>query len=225
MEPGSHQTSDVGHIHEEVGPHLMGDVGKGLEVDDAGVGGSASQDHLGLMLLGQIPDLVVVDIALLIDTIGHHVVVLAGEVDGRAVGQVATVGQIHAQHGVAVLAKSLIHSEVGVGAAVGLHIGVVGSEELAGPLAGDLLHHVHALAAAVVPLAGIALGIFIGEHRTRRGQHRLADEVLRGDELNVALLPGVLRLNGLAYLRVLGGKKLHDILDQCLSPPFKILAI
>ena len=91
------------------------------------------------------------------------------------------------------LAQGLIDRVVGVGAAVGLDVGVVRAEELAGPLPGDVLHHVHALAAAVVPLAGVALGVLVGEHRGRRRQHRLADKVLRGDELDVPPLAVVLR--------------------------------
>ena len=26
VEPGGHQAGDVGHVHEEVGPHLVGDL-------------------------------------------------------------------------------------------------------------------------------------------------------------------------------------------------------
>ena len=89
-------------------------------------------------------------------------------------GQVAAVGQVHAQDRVAQVAQGLIDRVVGVGAAVGLDIGMVRAEELAGPLPGDVLHHVHALAAAVVPLAGVALGVLVGEHRGRGSQHRLA---------------------------------------------------
>ena len=76
-------------------------------------------------------------------------------------GQVASVGQIHAEHRVAVLTQGGVHRIVGVGAAVGLHIGVVGPKELAGPFACDILHHVHALAAAVIAFAGIALAYLL----------------------------------------------------------------
>ena len=53
VEAGGHQSGDVGHVHEEVGPHLMGDVGKGLEVDDAGIGGGAAMIILGLCCLAR----------------------------------------------------------------------------------------------------------------------------------------------------------------------------
>lgn len=153
------------------------------------------------MLLRQVPHLVIVDIALIVDAVGHDMVVLSGKVHGGAVGQMPAVGQIHAQHGVPVLAQGLIDGVVGIGAAMGLHVGMVGPEQPAGPVAGQVFHHVHALAAAVVPLAGVALGILVGEHRARCGQHRLADKVLRRDQLDIAPLAVILGPDGRAHLR------------------------
>ena len=50
-----------------------------------------------------------------------------------------------------------INGQIGLRARMRLHIGVLGAEQLARAVAGNVLHHVHALAAAVVALAGIAL--------------------------------------------------------------------
>ena len=36
MEPGGHQAGDVSHVHEQVGPHLVGDLREALEVNDTG---------------------------------------------------------------------------------------------------------------------------------------------------------------------------------------------
>ena len=95
---------------------------------------------------------------------------------------------------------------------MGLYVGVVSAEELAGAVPGDVLHHVHALAAAVVALAGIALGVLVGEHGTGGGHHGLADKVLGGDKLDILALAVVLRLHGLADLRVLRGNKVQHLL-------------
>ena len=212
--PGGHQAGDVGHVHEQIGAHLVGDVGEGLEVDDPGVGGGAGQDHAGLVLSGQVPHLVVVDAAVLAQAVGHHVVVLARKIHRGAVGQVSALVQAHAKHRVPVLAQGLIDGEVGLGAGVGLHVGVIGAEEFLCPLDGDVLHHVHALAAAVVALAGVALGVLVGEDGAGGGQDGGADDVLRGDELDVLLLPVILGTDGLPHLRVGGGDKVHDFCDQ-----------
>src|SRR3712207_8729229 len=50
-------------------------------------------------------------------------------------------------------------------------------------LYGELLGDVNLLAAPVIPLARIALSVLVREHRTDRLQHRLRDEIRRGDHL------------------------------------------
>ena len=112
------------------------------------------------------------------------------------------------------LAQGLVHGEVGLGAGVGLHIGIIGAEELLGPLNGDVLHHVHALTAAVVALAGIALCVLVGEDGAGGGQDSGADDVLRVDQLDVLLLAVVLGADGLSHLGIGGGDKVHDFVDH-----------
>ena len=192
----------------------MGDVGEGLEVDGPGIGGGSGQDHAGPVLPGQVPDLVIVDAAVGPQAVGHHIVILAGEVDRRAVGQVAALVQTHAQHCVPMLAQGLVYGEVGLGAGVGLNIGVVGTEKLLGPLDGDVFHHVHALTAAVVTLARVALGVLVGENGAGGGQDSGADDVLRGNQLNVLLLAVVLSADGLSHLGIGGGNEVHDFVDH-----------
>ena len=92
-------------------------------------------------------------------------------------GQVASVGQIHAEHRVAVLTQGGVHRIVGVGAAVGLHIGVVGPKELAGPFACDILHHVHALAAAVIAFAAYLLVSTVAAAASTAGLTKFSDAI------------------------------------------------
>ena len=61
--------------------------------------------------------------------------VLAGDVHRAAVAQMAAVGQIHTQHCVAGLQQGEERRQVGVGAGVGLDVGVLAAEQLTGPLA------------------------------------------------------------------------------------------
>jgi hypothetical protein len=72
---------------------------------------------------------------------------------------------------------------------VGLDVGVLGPEEVLGPLAGELLGLVDDLVAAVVPLAGVALAVLVGEDGPGRSQHRRGGEVLRRDQLEGRVLP------------------------------------
>ena len=117
--------------------------------------------------------------------------------------------QVHAQHRVAGLAQSHIDGVVGLSAGVGLDVGKFRVEQLAGPLDSKVLRHVHALAAAVIPLAGVALGVLVGEHAAHGGKHRLGNDVLRRDELNVVVLALILRPDGRAHLGIVLGYKVH----------------
>ena len=78
-------------------------------------------------------------------------------------GQVSAMGQIHAQHRIAGVEHGKIDGGIGLCAAVGLHVGVLGSKEQLGAVTGQVLRHVHILAAAVIALGGIALRVFVGQ--------------------------------------------------------------
>ena len=86
---------------------------------------------------------------------------------------------------------------------MGLDVCVLCTKELFRSLYGKLLHLVHILAAAVIPGAGIALGIFIGE----MAAHSLHDckgyKVFRSDELYMISLPLQLPHHGGIDFRVL----------------------
>ena len=81
------------------------------------------------------------------------------------------------------LEQGLVHGEVGVGAGMGLDVGVLGTEERLGPVPGQVLHLVDDLVPAVVAASGVSLGVLVGQDRARRRQHRRGREVLRRDEL------------------------------------------
>ena len=145
------------------GPDLLRDGGEGVVVDP----------------LGRLVDAVRVDL-----------VQPAGEVDRRAVGQVAAVGQVHAQDPVARLEHAEVGGHVGLRAGVGLDVDVLGArEERQRALLGERLGDVHVLAAAVVALARQALGVLVREPRALGLHHRGERVVLAGDELDLVALP------------------------------------
>ena len=75
---------------------------------------------------------------------------------------------------------------------MGLDVRVLGAEQLLGAVDRELLRHVDLLTTTVVALAGIALGVLVGEHGAGCVEHRLGHEVLGGDHLQRALLAGEL---------------------------------
>ena len=62
------------------------------------------------------------------------------------------------------------------------------AEQLLGALDRQRLDRVRRRAALVIAAARIAFGIFVGEHRALRLEHRLADDILRRDQLDLGLL-------------------------------------
>jgi hypothetical protein len=110
---------------------------------------------------------------------------LAGEVDRAAVCEVAAVGQVHRQDRVAGLELREVDRHVRLRAGMRLDIDVIGAEKLLRAADGEVLDDVDELAAAVVAPAWIALGVFIGHHRSLRFEDGFADGVFRGDKLEV----------------------------------------
>src|SRR5579885_2909423 len=96
------EPSDVGHIHEEDGADVFGGGGGALEINDAGIGAGARYDHFGLVLAGEGCDFVVVDaLVSFAYAIGNEFVHAAGKIQRMAVREMAAVGEIHAENGVA----------------------------------------------------------------------------------------------------------------------------
>ena len=59
-----------------------------------------------------------------------------------------------------------------------LHVDILGAEEAFETFAGELFDLVNHLAAAVIAVSGITLGIFVGEARTHGFHHFRANIVL-----------------------------------------------
>ena len=85
---------------------------------------------------------------------------------------------------------------------MGLHIDVLGTEELFGAIASEIFNNISELASAVIAFAGITFSILVGEDGTGCLKHRLADEVLGGDHLQPFVLTAGFILNGSGNLRI-----------------------
>ena len=108
-------------------------------------------------------------------------------------GEMAARRQIQAHEGVARIEQRQEHRLVHLAAGIGLDIGEAGAEQLLGALDRQGLDHVHIFAAAVIAFARIAFGIFVGQHRALGFQHRLGDDVLGGDQLDLVAAGGPAR--------------------------------
>ena len=190
MQAGGDQPGDVGDVRHHLGVHRARDGADALEIDDPGVCRGAAHDQLRAMLGGEPFQCVVVDpLVLPGDAVAHEAIQHAGHVQGVPVRQMAAVGQVHPEHGVARLQHREVHRLIGLATGVCLHVGMLRAEQLLGASDGQPLDDVGVLAAPVVPPARVAFRIFVGEDGSHRLQHRLADEVLGSDQLEPVRLP------------------------------------
>ena len=197
MEAGSNQPGVMRHVDHQVRANFLGDLAQAGEVDLARIGRGAGDDELRLGLQRALADGVHVDhLVLIADLVVDDVEPVAGHGDRRAVGEVTAVGEVHAHEAVARLEKREEHRLVRLGARVRLDVGVGGAEELLDAVDGDGLDLVDELAAAVVTLAGVALGVLVGQHRALGDQHVAGNDVLGRDELDLVLLAAELAADG-----------------------------
>ena len=212
VQAGGDEPGEVGHVDHQVGADRVGDRAEALEVEDARVGAPAGEQQLRLALVGDPLDLVHVDQAVLgADLVRRDVVEAAGDVDLHPVAEVAAVGQRQAHDRVAGLQQRVVDGGVGLRAGVRLDVDVVAAEQLLRAVDRELLDDVDVLAAAVVALAGIALGVLVREDAALALEDRLGHEVLRGDHLQRAPLAIELEVDGLGDLRVDLGERALEV--------------
>ena len=215
---GRNEAGEVGHVRHQDRADRVRDLAEALEVELARIRRPAGEDQLGPRVLGEPLELVHVEPrVLLADAVGHDVEVEPGEVDLHPVREVTAVVELHAEDAVARLEQRHVGGRVCLGAGVRLHVHVLGAEELLGAVDGELLRHVDVLAAAVVALARIPLGVLVREHRALAVEDRLRNEVLGGDHLERRLLPGGLVPEDVGDLRIDVGDRLGEVVGGELA--------
>ena len=109
------------------------------------------------------------------------------------------------------LQQRVVDGGVGLRAGVRLDVGVLGAEQRLRAVDRELLDDVDVLAAAVVALAGIALGVLVREHAALALEDRLRHEVLGRDHLERALLALELVTDRLGDLGVDVGERALEV--------------
>ncbi len=172
------------------------DLAKTLEVPGARIGRPAGDDQLRPHLFGLLRHFIHVDDLILAP---HRVVrglePFAGHVDRRAMGEMPAGGEIEAHEHVAGLQEREKHRLIHLAAGVGLDVGETRAEEFLGAIDRERLRDVDPFTTAVIAIARVAFGIFVGHHRALRFQHRAADDVFRRDQLDLVTLPAEFALD------------------------------
>jgi hypothetical protein len=119
----------MGHVDEQLGAHLTRNFGEPAVGNLPRIRAGARHDHLRLVLAGQLGHLVEVDAMRVAgDAVVDEVVELAGDVQLHPMREMAAVGQIEAQHGVAGRQGGEVHRLVGLRTGVRLHVGELRAE-------------------------------------------------------------------------------------------------
>src|SRR5258705_13990552 len=109
---------------------------------------TATTEIYTLSLHDALPIFQVDALGVLAYSVGDDRIELAGVVHGASGRQMAPVGEIRAEHGVAGLEQGEVDGHVGLGARVGLDVDVLGAEELLGARDRQVLDDADDLAAA-----------------------------------------------------------------------------
>ena len=179
----------VSHIHPEDCPDLVGYLPHPLIIPLAGVCRSSADNQLGTALQGLALHLVIVHHpGLGVQPVGNGVVEKTGSVDGRAVGEVATLAQVQTHKGVSGLEDCHLYCHIGLGSAMRLDIRPLGAVDGLDAVDGELLYLVHDFAPSVVPLPGVALCILVGADRPHSFEYFVRYIVFGGNKFKTRLL-------------------------------------
>ncbi len=130
----------------------------------AAVGAGTTDDELRTLAACYLLHLFVVDEAgIFLNVVLKRLEHKAGEVDGASVGEVTSMRKVEAEELVARLEACHKHSHVGLCSGVWLHVGIISAEYALDAVDGNAFGLVYHLASAIVAVAGIALGIFVGK--------------------------------------------------------------
>ena len=89
------------------------------------------------------------------------------------------------------------HCSISLCTRVWLHVSILGTEQFANAVDGQLLNLVHYLATAIVAMTGITLGILVGQIAAHSFHYLIADEILRSNQFDTFQLTLMLFLNEL----------------------------
>ncbi len=179
----------MSHVHKEDGTDFIGKTTHAGIIPFARISTRTTDNQTGTLATGHFLHLLVVyeaglGIDIILESLEHE----TREVDGTAVAQVTAVAQIETEKFVTGLQTCHEHGHVGLCSRVGLNVGPLCAKHLLEAVDSDKLCFVHHFTSAVITVAGIALGILVGEARAHGLHHLVTDEIFRGNKFDAFLL-------------------------------------
>ena len=186
MHSSSDESREVRHVDPEFGADFVGNLAEGGEVEMTRIRTPPRDEDLRFVLERLVANDVHVDEHRLgVESVGHGVVQASREVQLHSVGEVSAVRKLESKNCVVLRRNGVKNCGVCRCARVWLHIGVGRAEQRLCAFDGERFRNVDKLTTAVVPLAGVSLGVFIGQHRALNLQNRARNEVFRRDHFEV----------------------------------------
>ena len=189
MDTCCHQPGNMGHIHHKEGINLISYCAKCLKINKTGIGTGTSHNHSGPVFMSDTLHFLHVDHAcFLINSIRYEIEKLSREVDWTTMGEVSTMGEIHAQHLVAGVQCGKINSHICLAAGMGLNISIFRLKQFPGSVDCQIFYNIGIITTAIIALTGIPFGILIGEDRTLRLKYCLTDDIFRSNKFKIVAL-------------------------------------
>ena len=161
---GGDKAGGMSHVDHEDGTDFIGQTAHAGIVPFAAVGAGTTDDELRTLAACYLLHLFVVDEAgIFLNVVLKRLEHKAGEVDGASMGKVTAMGEIESEELVAGLHAGHEYGHVGLCSGVWLHVGIFSAEYALDAVDGNAFGLVYHLASAIVAVAGIALGIFVGK--------------------------------------------------------------
>ena len=199
------QSRDMRHVDEQIRANLVGNRAQTCPVHHLRIRAETADQHLRFVFERQPFDLVIIDASVLVHAVLHGMEQLAGNIHLGAVGEMPAMREAHAEDRIARLQQRQIHGLVGLRTRMRLHIRIRRAEQLLEPRDREFLGHIDIFAAAVITLARITLGVFVGQHAALCFHHARARVVFRGDQFDVIFLALALVRDGLGQFLVISG--------------------
>ena len=119
----------MGNICHDFCPDFIGNFAELNRIDHPWIGTCPGNDQFGLAFKSQFPDLLVINLlSFLVHAIGNNVIGISGKVNRATMSQVPTVRQVHSENSISRFENCMVNRHIGLGAGMGLNIGVFGRE-------------------------------------------------------------------------------------------------
>lgn len=193
----------MGNIGNQTSSGPIRDLSHSGKIDPAWIGGAARENQAGSHRQRQPFHFVIVNqFIVMSNLVGGDIEPASRKADRRPVRKMPSAGKVEPHDPVAGFKQGKQGGDIGVGAGVGLNIGIGRTEQLAGAVDGELLDQIDCFATTIIAARRTTFRVFVGQDGPLGGAHITTDDVFGRDHLDMILLTLFLLKQGLLQLRI-----------------------